>query len=455
MFSFVVLTALTTAPGQLVYPPPPDPGCTCRTSNYAPQLSPPQALRRVDPVLRFNSAALDAIRAEKNAPPMASRALAILHTAMYDAVNAVEQTHYPYYANFKAQGPTSAEAAAAVAAHRTLIDLFPNQERRFEAALDAALAAVAEGEAKERGIELGQQVAEKILAWRARDGADQTVRYTPGTRPGQWQPTPPEFKPALAPHWGDVTCFAMRRGAQFRPSGPPALTSEAYAAAFNEVKALGSVNSTARTREQTDIAWFWADGPGTCTPPGHWNLIAQDVARARGLTLPENARLFALLNVAMADAAISCWECKYKFDLWRPVQGIRRADEVDNPQTVADRQWTPLITTPPFPSYTSGHSSFSGAGSTILARFLGSDEFQFTTASDGLSNVRRSFNSFWQAADEASMSRLYGGIHWKFDNVDGLTAGRALAGYVFDNFMTPLPRQSEVRLKPIPASQRR
>jgi hypothetical protein len=452
MYSLLVLAALT--PGQIPITAGSGTGCNGSTSYYAPQYLPPQSVRRQDVVLRWNEVTLDAIRADRTPPPLASRNLATVHTAIYDALNAIYQTHHAYYVRAVARDATSPEATAAIAAHRTLISLYPKQTERFDAALDASLDAVAEGEAKQRGIELGQYVAEKILAWRDRDGARYQARYQPGAGVGVWQPTPPDFAPPLLPQWPEVTCFAMRRGPQFRPKGPPALTSADYAASFNEVKALGGVNSTARTPEQTEIAWFWADGDATSTPPGHWNLVAQELARARGTTLPENARLFALLNVALADAGISCWDCKYHFGFWRPIQGIRRAAEVANKDTTADPNWTPLLVTPPFPTYTSGHSTFSGAGARLLADFFGTDRIRFSTGSDGLRGVRRSYDSLWQAAEEAGKSRIYGGIHWEFDNADGLAGGRAVADYVFQNFMTPLRQPTAGRPAPFQTAER-
>jgi len=200
----------------------------------------------------------------------------------------------------------------------------------------------------------------------------------------------------------------------------------------------GVTTPTSRTPEQTTIAQFWADGVGTETPPGHWNQIAEDVARARGTTLVQNARLFALLDLALADAAIVAWDCKYVFNYWRPVTAIRNADTDGNPDTSQDATWTPLLVTPNFPSYTSGHSTFSSAGAAVLGNFFGTDNVSFTTGSDFLPGVRRTFPSFSAAAVEAGQSRIYGGIHFQFDNQDGLTSGHELGDYVTRNFLTPI-----------------
>jgi membrane-associated phospholipid phosphatase len=395
------------------------------------------AARPPDQVIVWNEAALEAIKKDRTPPPLAARNLAMVHVAVYDAVNAVQPLCRPYGIVVRPPRETSAEAAAAIAAHRVLVDLYPKQAARFQTLLHQAFAGIPEGRSKAEGVALGQFMAEKVLAWRRHDRADRKVRYVPPTGPGLWQPTPPAYAPALLPQWPRVTCFAMRDGRQFRPPLPPALTSAAYTASYREVKALGSKSSTTRTRDQTEIARFWADGDGTVTPPGHWNRIAQTVARSQGNSLAANARLFALLNIALADAGILCWDCKFHFEFWRPIHAIRRAETTGNPDTEADPDWRPLLTTPPFPSYTSGHSTFSAAGAAVLARFYGTDRVSFSSTSESLPGVRRSFTSFWAAAAEAGQSRIYGGIHWQFDNALGLASGRALGEYVCRHFLVP------------------
>jgi hypothetical protein len=394
-----------------------------------------------DVVLAWNDAALRAIRADRTPPPQVARHLAMLHIAIYDAVNAVNPTHRFYRFPSTITGPTSPEAAAAVAAHRILLELYPRQVDACDAALDATLAAVPDGDAKTAGVALGQSVAEQVLAWRQNDGSTRPLQHPGSLVPGLWRPTPPGYQAALLPQWRYITPFAMRGPAQFPPADPPALTSREYAAAFAEVKALGERNSATRTPEQTVIAWFWDDGLGTTTPVGHWNRIAQAAARQRGLGLADSARLFALLNITLADTGILCWECKFRYSYWRPVTAIREADRDGNPDTDPDPAWTSLLTTPNFPSYTSGHSSFSGAAATALATFFGTDEVRFRIGSEGLPGVVRSYPGFWAAAEEAGRSRIYGGIHYEFDNREGLAAGSALAAYVAGNFL--LPRGAE------------
>jgi hypothetical protein len=443
-FLVLALTASGDASAQVLIPIE---GCGCDAGLLPNLPAPPTTVRafrfaaaptvRKDPVLRWNEVVLDAIGADDTPPPLAARNLAIVHAAIFDSVNAIYQTHHPYSVNLVGRAGQSPEAAAAVAAHRALVTLYPRQVERFDAALDASLEPIPEGPRKTGGIQLGQQVAESILDWRSRDGASTRAAYNPALGPGVWQPTPARFLPPLLPQWPAVTCFCMRSGTQFRPAGPPRLDSPEYWASYREVKDLGHVKSRTRTAEQTDIAWFWKACEHTPTPPGQWNQIAQIVARQRGNTLQQNARLFALLNLALADAAIMSWDCKYKFNFWRPVHAIRETRVTEDPATSGDPNWMPLIETPPFPAYTSGHSSFSGTGARVLANFYGTDNVSFTLTSVSLPGARRSFRSLSQAADEAGMSRIYGGIHWQFDNTDGLTTGRALADYVTQNFLTP------------------
>jgi hypothetical protein len=273
-----------------------------------------------------------------------------------------------------------------------------------------------------------------MLALQASDGSSLVVPYVSGTDPGDWQPTPPANAPALLPNWPDVTPFAMTSGSQFSPDEVPSLTSREYTKAFDEVKSLGSATSTTRTADQTNIARFWANGAGTATPPGHLNVMAAIVSEKKDLSLAQNARLFAMLNVALADAAIMSWDAKYATNFWRPVTAIRAADTDGNPNTVPDAAWTPLIPTPPFPSYTSGHSSFSGAAAAVLKSYFGTDKISFTLPSEAAGVPDRSYKRFSQAAQESADSRLYGGIHWRFDNEDGLSSGTALGKYVAKNF---------------------
>jgi hypothetical protein len=387
-----------------------------------------------DVVTDWNNAALDAIRAGNTAPPIASRSLAILHASIYDAVNGIARTHEPYLVQSAVSSSASREAAASAAAHDTLVNLFPTRISTFDALHAAILAAIPNGPQKTAGIVWGEFVANQILAARANDGSDAIVPPPGGSGPGVWVPTPPAFLPYLLPQWGFVMPFAMSSSSQFRPPGPPSLDSQQYAADYNEVKELGAAVGSTRTEEQTEIALFWADGAGTETPPGHWNSIAQTLADTRGNTLEENARLFALLNIAMADAAICAWDAKYTFDFWRPVTAIAFAEPELN--------WMSFIITPPFPDYVSGHSTFSAAAATVLPLFYDTEDLPFTTGSDFLPGVYRSFSTCLDAAEEAAVSRIYGGIHFRTASEDGLQAGISIGEWTFSHYLRPKGHRS-------------
>jgi hypothetical protein len=397
---------------------------------------------RADVVIDWDNVLLAAVRVDRTAPPRAARAMARVHVATFDAVNGIVGGYTPYHVTAGAPPGASAEAAAAAAAHDALVALFPAQQATFDAALVASLAAVPDGAAETSGVEWGKSVAAEILALRAGDHSGDVV--TPGfpAGGGWWLPTAPAFAAALLPQWPSVTPWCLKSGSELRGPAPPALGSVEYTRSFREVKLLGRVDSHDRTADQTQIALFWADGPGTATPPGHWLLIAQGVSQAQQLSLAANARLFALLGLAVADAGILSWDQKYYYNNWRPITGIQNADSDGNPKTASDPGWTPLIATPPFPSYTSGHSTFSGSSARLLELFFGTDQQSFSTTSDGLPGVTRSFTTFSAAAEEAGQSRIYGGIHWQYDNQVGLATGRTLAEHVFFNFLTPVAAPS-------------
>jgi hypothetical protein len=394
-------------------------------------------LVHADVVTDWNTAALNAIRAGSTAPPIASRSLAILHASIYDAVNGIARTYEPYLVQSFAPASASREAAASAAAHDTLVNLFPASASSFDALHAAILAGIPNGPQKIAGILWGEFVANQILAARANDGWNATVPPPGGSGPGVWVSTPPLYLPYALPQWGFVTPFAMSSSSQFRPPGPPALDSQQYTEDYNEVKALGAAVGSTRTAEQTEIALFWADGAGTETPPGHWNSIAQIIADGRGNTLEQNARLFALLNIAMADAAICAWDAKYTFHNWRPVTAIRNADTDGNPDTDPDPAWNSFIVTPPFPDYVSGHSTFSAAAATVLPLFYGTEDLPFMIGSDFLPGVHRSFETPLAAANEAADSRVYGGIHFRTASEDGLEAGTSIGEWTYAHYLQP------------------
>jgi len=400
-----------------------------------------------DEVVDWNNILLDTIRTNSIGPPPASRIMATMNTAMYDAVNSIARTHQPYHVDLTADPGTSRAAAAAQAAHRVLSSMVPANLATYNAALANSLSSVPDGSGKTAGIELGNTVGAAILALRANDGASAMVPYSPGSQPGEWRPTPPANAPAAAPQWANLTPWAMTSPSQFQnPDGPPAVDSADYTAAFNQVKEIGSATSATRTVDQSNAALFWAGPAGTSTPVGHWNRIAQTIAESQGNTLEENARLFALVGMTEADALISAWDNKYHFDHWRPVTAIREAATDGNPDTEADLNWSSFITTPNHPSYTAAHGTLSGAMGALLADFFGTDDITFTSSTEGFVVPDRTFTSFSQASQEASNSRMYGGIHWSFDNDDGLAGGRTLGHYIFATQLQAIPEPTTVAL---------
>ena len=392
-----------------------------------------------DVVIQWNQAVIEAIREDKPSIGFTTRDLAIVHTAIYDAVNAIDHTSSVFHVNANAPAGASPVAAADEAGLVAASALFPTHAALFQATFDAALAGVPDGQAKTDGLAVGQSVAQQTLASRSNDGSSATDAHAPGTLPGEWRPTPPVFAPAQTPQWPFVTPFALESGSQFRPPAPPALTSHQYTRAFNEVKALGRVDSTVRTAQQTEAARFWEGKGGTPQVPGYWNEIAQSVAASQGNSLDQNARLFAELNVAAADAVIGHFDAKYTFNRWRPITAIQLADQTGNRDTIADPNWLPLLTTPPNPSYVSGHGAVSGAASTVLAHFFGTDKIEFSVSSEDLKGVTHSFASFSSAAVEAENSVVWGGIHFRFDVIAGQTLGRQAAQFVNQNFFKPAP----------------
>ena len=393
----------------------------------------------------WNDITLQAIRDEQPAPPQASRILAMVSTAVFDAVNSIDG-RYQSYSGVPAASPlASTDAAAAAAARDILVSTFPARTATFNAALTATLATLPADASTTTGVTAGRAAAASILALRATDGKDTVSPYVPTGLPGRWVPTAPNFSPPLLPQWGSVKPWAMTTGSQFRPPAPPAITTGEYSSALALVRRLGSSTSTIRNADQTATALFWAGGPGTATPPGQWNMIASTVARQQDLSTPEASRMYALLNIALADAAISCWDAKYFYDYWRPITAIRNGATDGNAGTPPDGTpaWQPLLNSPSFPSYTSGHSTFSSAAAAVLAAFYETDTITFTATSEVTAVGDRTFRSFTAAASEAGMSRIYGGIHFGFDNTAGLAAGQAVGNWVASRM---LPMQPAARL---------
>lgn len=405
-----------------------------------------------DMVLHWNDVAMNVMRADTTlpGPGWASRSLAITSLAIFDAVNSLDRTHDPYEILVKGyqRRDTSIEAAVASAAHDVMAALYPAQQAMLDAELSASLMSVPDGPKETRGVALGKITAAALLAARADDGAYDVTPYEVDPAPGHWSPDP--YNPgqiAWGPGWGLVEPFALQSGDQFQSPPPPDMTSAEYAASYNEVKSLGARDSTTRTADQSEIAVFWAyDAGGMGTPPGMFDQQVAIIARQKHNSLAENARLFALVNMAQADAGIAAWETKFAFDLWRPVTAIHRGDEDGNPATIADPEWEPMGApglgaasdfTPPFPAYVSGHATFGAAVYSVLANFYGTDRMKFTLHSDELPGVTREFTRFSQASAENARSRIYMGVHWNFDDQFGQIMGRQIASYVFRHELEP------------------
>jgi PAP2 superfamily len=394
-------------------------------ANAAPdeQQSSPQP---VNAVIEWNRTVLAIVRTSGAQPATihSTHNFAMLHAAIYDAVNNIEPKFKPYLVRLSDVPKSASETAAAdEAAHDVLVSLYPGFQAPLDAELQQDLVQLPDNERKAQGIAVGQAVASQLLAARGADGANVTPPpYVPGNQPGDYQLTPPNFVPADFTQWSKVTPFALARADEFRPGPPPVLTSATYTEVFNEIKDLGFIGSTTRTAEQTQIGKFWNGNI-----QDFWNEIAQTAAVAHHLDLEHSARLFALLNISLADTTIAFFDAKYAYNFWRPVSAVQLANTDGNPQTDQNPTWLPLSTkTAPDPSYPGAHSAISKAGATVLGFYFG-NQFTFDVTSEALAGVRRHFTSFSAAAEEAGLSRIYAGQHFRTDHIAGKSLGRQVA----------------------------
>ena len=406
-------------------------------ANLAPVMA--ETTKPVSQVVQWNRTLLVIVRTPGAQPATIhpTRSFAIMHAAIYDAVNAIEGTHQPYLVRLGASHFASQEAAAAAAAHEVLVKLYPSSQATLDAQLQQALAQLP-NRGKTDGMRIGNTVADRILALRNNDGSNaQPIPYVFGNASGDYQSTPPNFpKQPQFTHWSRVTPFALESASQFRPGGPPRLTGDRYSDAFDQVKLLGIAGSTTATPDQALIGQFWNGAI-----QNYWNEIAQTASLAHGLTTAQNARLFALLNLSFADGVIAFYDAKYTYNFWRPVTAIRAATADGNPDTEADPNWLPEVgNTTPDPSYPGAHAVISAAGAEVLISFFRTDHFEFSVTSEVMPGVERSFTSFPAAAEEATLSRIFAGVHFLFDLTTGQRLGSDIADFIVDNFLTSRDR---------------
>jgi hypothetical protein len=374
------------------------------------------------------------------------RYYAMTHIAMFDAINTIERDFEPYRVRLRRWAGGSPQAAAAQAAHDVLVALNPSATSTYDAALAKQLGTHPSGFVR-RGAAIGATVAQEILAWRKNDGwvVSPFPAYSEPPLPGRWQPTPPNNPVAAFTHLQNATPMAMLTSTQFLPAPPPSLTSARYATDLNEIKAIGKSDSGTRTAEQTAIARLWAGlattGVGTATDFfAVWQNAARDVSRQKGLSLVETARVFALMNVSIHDGLQTTMTSKFVYGVWRPVTAIRGADTDLNDATEPDAGWLSLLTNPPYPSYAGNLAVIGASAARALQHAFGTNDISVAITwrqAGGLPDVTHHFDGFWQAAEEQSMSRIYGGIHYRFDQEAGQLAGKQVADFVFANYMNP------------------
>jgi hypothetical protein len=372
---------------------------------------------RADIIIEWNARA-EAIAVEKRMmPPLNARIMAILHVAMFEAVNAVERRYAPYRLSLAADKSVSREAAAASAAHSVLSALHADQRTALDAALKASLTPIPDGDSKTKGIALGRQAGAEVLALRADDRMGAPESYRPHTQSGVYVPT----VVPVASTTGAVTPWVMDKGSQFRPGPPPALDSQTWTKDLNEIREVGGRGSTRRTPEQTDIGRFWF-----VTGPQAWNPIVRQIAAARKLELVDSARLFALVSMATSDSFIAVFDAKYHYNLWRPVTAIRNADQTGNKATPHDPAWLPLGDTPMHPEYPCAHCISSSAAGAVLTKLFGDEIAEVSMTSATAPGVTRKWTRIQDYTAEVSLARILAGFHYRFSTEAGEEMGRKI-----------------------------
>ncbi len=389
-------------------------------------------------VLFWNTQVVNATRLSRNPPPVAGIHFATFHIALFDIANSFEGNREGWLVNEKAPEGADRDAALAAAGHLLLGQLWGDvaNPRVIEVAYQESLADVPEGEAREKGIAWGEEVARRVLEKRSHAGLGLPNQGSyVSNEVGKWRETPPGFRPPVTPRLGEVEPFALESSKQFRAPPPLSHDSEEYAEEIAFVNKVGPRDGAERTEYQTLSTPFWADDLGSATPPGHWNEICQTIVRGEGIDedVYRTAYIFAMLNIAGADAGITAWETKYYYSTWRPETALREIRPEDNPVAKQNPDFIPNMPSPAFPSYTSGHSTYTAAMSRMIEHCIGRDEISFSAHSDGLPGAVRHFEKLSDARREVGMSRVWGGIHVMSDNIEGQKAGLAVADWIFEN----------------------
>ena len=396
-------------------------------------------ISRADAVSDWNSIMVSVVRTAPNAF-FQGRLAAITELAVYEAVNACTPTYRPYLGTISAAPGASAEAAAVAAAHDVLVHYFPLLTATLDADEANSMSLIPNGSPKDSGIAVGQSAAAAMIALRANDGSTPTETFLPSSSdPGVWQPTPPAYAAGILLNWRSVTPFAIRSSDQFRVNAPPALTSTKYTRSYLEVAQVGDVNSTARPQDRTDVAQFFA----VVNAPEVWNKVVQQITQARGTSLVDEARVYALINMAISDGLVSVMESKYFYVRWRPVTAIRAGDTDGNPSTEPNPGFTPLITTPPFPSYPSAHASASYGARVIIERLFGCKS-QPITLSSPATTIVLNYTKLSTITDDIDDARVYGGIHFRYDQDAGGRQGERIGSFIFSHKLRPMTDSGHV-----------